>query len=177
MKQTQGKTHVFLTGERGAGKSWTVRRAAEITGRPCYGFVTRFEDGARQGAALYMAPPAEAEETDEAYKVAERRDGRLCPIPGRFDEVGTALLSEARKHPEGLILMDECGYLEEDATRFRQEIRRCLDGGIPVLGVLRKGREWHAEIRNHPRVAVLEIEPGDHEALAEKIAGMLEANT
>ena len=93
MKQTQGKTHVFLTGDRGTGKSWTVRRAAEITGRPCYGFVTHFAGSDRQ--ALYMAPPAEVNTDDEAHKVAERRDGRMRPLPGKFDEVGTALLSQA----------------------------------------------------------------------------------
>ena len=51
VNQLQGKTHVFLTGDRGAGKSWIARRAAEKTGRPCYGFVTRFSAGARQAAA------------------------------------------------------------------------------------------------------------------------------
>ena len=42
--------------------------------------------------------------TDEAHKVAERADGRIRPLPGRFDALGTALLAEARRHPEGLIL-------------------------------------------------------------------------
>ena len=171
VNQLQGKTHVFLTGDRGAGKSWIARRAAELTGRPCYGFVTRF-DGERK--ALYMTAPAEAERPDEAHRVAERRNGRMRQIGGRFDEVGTALLAEARKHPEGLILMDECGHLEKDAARFRQEILRCLDGGIPVLGVLRKGQEWHREILDHPRTAVVEIGPCDPEKLAEEIARTLE---
>lgn len=173
MNQLQGKTHIFLTGERGVGKSWTVRRAAEITGRMCYGFVTRFPGGERQGAILYMVPPMEAETADESHKVAERRNGRMQPLPGRFDEVGSALLAEARKHPEGLIMMDECGHLEKDALRFRQEILRCLDGDIPVLGVLRRGQEWHREILNHPRVAVLNADGQDHEALAARIAEAL----
>ena len=162
----QRRLHVFLRGDRGSGKTWTVRRAAELTGRPCCGFVTFFADG-----DLYMAAPLD---TEAAQKVAERRDGKMRPLPGTFDEAGTALLSEARKHPEGLILMDECGHLEKEEARFRQEILRCLDGDIPVLGVLRKGQDWHREIENHPRVTVLGMEEGDHEALAEKIAGMLE---
>ena len=136
-------------------------------------FKTRFKGGERQGAILYMVPPMEAETADESHKVAERRNGRMQPLPGRFDEVGSALLAEARKHPEGLIMMDECGHLEKDALRFRQEILRCLDGDIPVLGVLRRGQEWHREILNHPRVAVLNADGQDHEALAARIAEAL----
>ncbi len=174
MTQNRGKTHVFLTGDRGSGKSWIVRQAAERTGRPCYGFLTRFAGRDRLASALYMVPPAEPGMTDEAHKVAERADGRIRPLPGRFDALGTALLAEARRHPEGLILMDECGHLEKDAAAFRQEILRCLDGGIPVLGVLRKGQDWHAEIRNHPRVTVLDVEGEEPETLARRIARMLE---
>ena len=40
MEHIPGKIHVFLTGERGIGKSSAVRRAAELDGRPWHGFIT-----------------------------------------------------------------------------------------------------------------------------------------
>ena len=36
-------------------------------------------------------------------------------------------------------------------------IRACLDGDIPVLGVLRKDQAWHECIRSHPSVRVLTV--------------------
>lgn len=173
MKQFQGKTHVFLTGERGAGKSRTALRAAEMSGRPCYGFLTRFGGENRQRSALYMVPPYAPEQMDEAHLAAVRKDGRMRALPGRFDLLGTALLREAEAHPEGLILMDELGHLEKDAKDFQAEIQRCLDGEIPVIGVLRRDQAWHRFILEHPRVLVLTVNEEDRKAQAEKIAAWL----
>ena len=46
--------HVFLTGDRQVGKSRAVRRAAELTGRPLKGFLTRFLTAERGSSSLYM---------------------------------------------------------------------------------------------------------------------------
>ena len=53
--------------------------------------------------------------------------------PEVFDGLGVELL---RAQPGSLILMDELGFLEQDAAAFRREVLRCLDGSIPVLAVI-----------------------------------------
>ncbi len=149
--------HVFLTGDKGCGKSWAVRQTAELLGRPCFGFVTRFDGLDRHASSLYLLPASTAEQTDRMHLAAFWQDGKLQPILECFDIFGTALLAEARTHPEGLILMDECGRLEKEAYVFQKEILQCLDGDIPVLGVLRKDQPWHDFIKSHPRVRVITI--------------------
>lgn len=149
--------HVFLIGDKGCGKSWAVRRAAELLGRPCFGFITRFEGPDRHSSSLYLLPASAPEQMDKAHLAACWQDGKLQPVPGVFDTLGAALLAEARMHPEGLILMDECGRIEKDAMVFRQEILCCLDGNIPVLGVLRRDQPWHEFIKAHPYVRVLTL--------------------
>ena len=169
--------HVFLTGDKGCGKSWAVRRTAELFGRPCYGFITRFEGPDRHSSSLYLLPASAPEQIDTAHLAACWHNGKLQPVPGCFDTLGAALLAEARMHPEGLILMDECGRIEKDATVFQQEILHCLDGDIPVLGVLRRDQPWHEFIKSHPRVRVLEITGMASESLPEQVIKELKENT
>ena len=149
--------HVFLTGDRQIGKSRAVRRVTEAMGLPSYGFRTQFLTKERGASSLYMVSPQGEPTLDEAHMVAELRDGKMRPLTERFDDLGGALLREARQHPEGLILMDECGRLEKNALEFQKEILACLDGNTPVLGVLRKDQSWHDFIKNHPKVRVITV--------------------
>lgn len=149
--------HVFLTGDKGCGKSWTVRKTAELLGRPCFGFITLFNGPDRHTSSLYLLPASASEQAEEMHLAAFWQDGKLQPVPECFDTFGAALLAEARVHPEGLILMDECGRLEKEAFVFQKEIFQCLEGDIPVLGVLRKDQPWHDFIKSHPRVRIITI--------------------
>ena len=165
--------HVFLTGERGIGKSWAIQRAVTLLGRTPYGFLTRFQTGQDGTASLHMISPSGEERMNEENRIALRREGRMVLLPERFDILSTGLLQAAGLHPEGVILMDECGYLEAESDQFHREILRCLDGDIPVLGVLRMHQPWHAFIKNHPRVRVFSVTLENRDALPRKVAETL----
>ncbi len=162
--------HVFLIGERGIGKSRAIRNAVKLIGRPPYGFLTRFREGDPDSSGLCMVPPACPDRTDDTHLIALRQDGRMKLLPDRFEYLASSLLQEARSHPEGIILMDECGHLEAHLDRFHREILKCLDGDIPVLGALRLDQPWHALIRNHPGVRVFPVTAENRDALPERIA-------
>ncbi len=166
--------HVFLTGDRQIGKSRAVRAASEALGRPLAGFWTRFLTRERGSSSLYMVPADREELLDEEHMVAVLEDGRMRALTERFDTLGVQLLREARACLGRLILMDECGHLERNALLFQREIRLCLDGENPVLGVLRKDQSWHDFIKNHPRVRVLTVTEENREGLAERVAALLE---
>jgi len=165
--------HVFLTGEKQIGKTRALNRAVELINLPCYGFRTRFLTRERGSSSLYMLPAEDLTLTDEAHMVGLLSEGRMHPLRERFDTLGVDLLREARRHPEGLILMDECGHLEKEALLFQREILACLDGDIPVLGVLRKGQAWHDFIRSHPRVCVLTVDEENRGGMAEQVVSLL----
>ena len=165
--------HVFLTGDRGSGKSWLVSRISAELKLPCRGFVTRFLEQDRHGASLYMFPASGPALPDEEHLVARRIGGSMQAVPERFDTLGVQLLRDARCHPGSLILMDECGFLEREALSFQQEILRCLEDRNPVFGVLRANQPWHAFIKEHPRVAVFTVTEENREDLAERILPIL----
>ena len=106
---------------------------------------------------MIVCPLLHRRRSEEMHLAAFWQDGKLQPVPECFDTSGAALLAEARAHPEGLILMDECGRLEKEAFVFQKEIFQCLEGDIPVLGVLRKDQPWHDFIKSHPRVRIITI--------------------
>ncbi len=158
--------HFFLTGERGVGKSQALRQAVTLSELPPFGFVTRFMDsGDGFFPSLYMMPPSWSGPAEDGYRIAVRREGRMVLLPEQFDSLSTALLREARTHPEGVILMDECGHLEKDRLPFHREIARCLDQDVPVLGVLRLNQPWHSFIIHHPKVRVITVTPENRDSL------------
>lgn len=161
--------HVFVTGERQIGKSVVIQRAVSLLGLPAYGFLTRFHGG----DSLYMAAPSRAGRPDSADRIAFRNQGRIELMGDSFDRIAVGLLREARAHPEGIILMDECGHLESGRIRFLQEVLHCLDGEIPVLGALRLGQLWHEPIKTHSRVRVFTVTLENRDSLPAQIAQVL----
>ena len=168
--------HVFLTGERQIGKSRALNRAAELSGLRLAGFRTRFLTRERGSSSLYMLPAASDGPLDEYHTVARLEEGRMRPLTERFDTLGAEILRNSRQEAGALILMDECGHLEKNAMVFQQEIRNCLDGETPVLGILRKDQPWHDFIKRHPKVTVLEVTKDNRNEVAEKILELLEAD-
>ena len=168
--------HVFLTGDRQIGKSRALNGALDLIGMPVYGFRTRFLTRERGSSSLYMTPANNPEELSESAMVACLQDGKMRPLTERFDTLGAALLREARRHPEGVILMDECGHLEKNAQVFQNEIQACLDGDIPVLGVLRRDQPWHDFIKRHPKVLVLTVDEQNRVDMAERVAALIRQN-
>lgn len=162
--------HVFLTGDLQCGKSYAIARVLEKMNRPVYGFKTLFTDRGNNNKALYMLPADGSLSPCPEQVVTQFVDGRPQPLTERFNQIGTALLTEAQRHPEGLILMDECSRFERDALDFQQEIFNCLDGDIPVLGVVRlNAAGWVDDIRNHPNVKLLTVTLENRDGIPDEI--------
>lgn len=162
--------HVFLTGELQCGKSTAITRVLSRITRPVFGFKTLFTDRSNDNKALYMLPAFSSLAPSPEQAVAQFYDGKPVPLTERFDMIGSALLQEAQRHPEGIILMDECSRFERDALLFQQEIFRCLDGDIPVLGVVRHNAAgWADQIRNHPNVKLLTVTKENRDSIPDEI--------
>ena len=132
---------VFLTGQRGVGKSTALRRALAGCGLRIGGFMTDFgETRYAEDKTLWLLPWGE-EPDFSAGEVCARMgpEGRLVR-PEVFDGLGAALLRDSAHDPAcGLILMDELGFLEAEAARFRAAVLSVLAGPKPVMGVVRQG--------------------------------------
>ena len=116
---------IFLTGERGVGKSTALRRALHGCGLGVGGFMTDF-GGSRyeENKILRLLPWAEEPDFSAGETCALLGPGGRQVFPEVFDDLGSRLLlSAAGDDACDLILLDELGFLEADAGRFRAAVR------------------------------------------------------
>ena len=164
--------HIFLTGPKHIGKSTTIQKIVGLLGKATPlslgGFLTYW--GGDDGACLYIA---DAGGHSAPVLAATRGDSGTVLRPQAFDVQGAALLRETQGAQ--LILMDELGFLEKDCTVFQQSVLACLEGGIPVLGVLRDGHIlWHEPIKAHRHVAVYEVGLENRDRLPALVASVIQ---
>ncbi len=170
--------HIFLTGDVQSGKSTVLDKvASQLTGR-IGGF--RSGSGSQRHEAdrqLYLWDVMDEPVCDAAHQVARiAPDGRTA-FPERFDALGCDALRRAKEAGVDWILMDECGFLERDATEFQAEVLRTLDGDIPVLGVVRlRSSGWTDAIRTHPKVTLITVTEENRDALPGQILALLHPN-
>ena len=159
--------HIFLTGAVQVGKSTIITKVMYSSGLTVGGFRTSFgPDRGEPDRLLYLYAAGEPPALDEPHGVVRFVNRIPVPIPGRFEALGIPLLRRARAHA-GLILMDECGFLESDAVAFQAEILKTLDGETPVLAAVknRMDVEFLRQVCAHPRAEVVPINPENREEL------------
>lgn len=160
----QPVTHIFLTGDTQVGKSTIIRRW--IAAHPTFrigGFRTVAGPREPDGCDSIHIIPAAGKTPLTADNRVLRRGGdvwshgrRVQPFLPVFDTVGAALLADPAAYD--LILMDEVGIQEDGAEQFRRAVLACLDGEIPILGVVRDlpGTLTNA-VRRHPNTRLVTV--------------------
>jgi len=170
--------HIFLQGQRGIGKSTVILKTLELisagTGLTLGGFFTW--KGSADDLNVYMKP-ANPDKVGEKYLLAswDPVNGRLLCDGQGFEHDGVRLLSESKN--ADLIIMDELGYLESKATRFKNAVMDTLAGRATVLGVLRSGDvPWLDDIKKDPGVKLFDVDEKTRGILPRELVSELGAS-
>lgn len=100
--------------------------------------------------------------------------GRVIRVnPDVFNSIGCALVKGVGKDGDGMIVMDEIGYMEDEAEDFCAAVREAFDGDIPVLASIK--RTEHASrhidtILHHPRTNVFMLTKSNREEVYAKVS-------
>jgi len=167
--------HIFLQGPRNVGKSTVIRKTLDIlTEREPLklgGFFT-WKSGA-DDPYVYLQSARHSGEK-EVYRVAgfdENKGGFVSYIEA-FEKEGVRLIKESKDAE--LIVMDELGYLESGAPKFKKAVLDAVAGDIPIFGVLRLGDvPWHADIKSSPLVSLFDVNEKNRDTLPRELARML----
>jgi len=157
--------HILICGEPGVGKSTLIERLLQHTQRKVYGFITeRLTTGGGGIGEVYIHP---ANRKERQY-TADNMVGTCGAFgatgnPAVFDSVGIALL----KAPlEGVLLMDELGFMESEALVFCEKVLYALDGGTPVLAAVKtRQTPFLQEVRGHQNARLYQITPDNRDTL------------
>ena len=157
--------HILICGERGVGKSTLIRRLLAESTLPVGGFVTRRLPQA-DGDGMFpiylhaAALPPEERPYDPEHLVGTCDSRRSVRYPEAFDRLGRS----------SLLLMDELGFLENDAHRFQAAVLAALDGNTPVLAAVKPAdTDFLRRVRQHPCGEVFYITPESREALYQRL--------
>ncbi len=159
--------HLFLTGEKQIGKSTVLRRL--LAGRTAVtgGFLT-VRLRTPEGGAVYMLRAGREEACSPENLLFTKRKGIPSVIPGRFEALGCAILRE--RVDCDLLIMDELGPAESEAAAFQRAVLDCLDGNVPIYGVLQQGESAFLEtIRQHPAVRLITVTEENRDRLPEAL--------
>ena len=148
--------HLFLTGDKGVGKS-TLARCLLAGHTPC-GFRTVRVTGVLDRPSVHLLPAVGG--VPSAENLLFYCGAYSCE---RFDTLGTAAL---RDRDGDVLLMDELGFLERDAHRFQEAVLAALRGDQPVLAAVKNRNDPFLQaVRGVPGVRVLYITRENREGL------------
>lgn len=169
--------HLFLTGEKGVGKSTLLQRALGGYQGRVGGLRTLRTDACCPGGwSVHLFGPGE-EPVPSADNLLFVCGGPQNDTPGRFDRLGCRALQRSAGCP--LLVLDELGPHEARAAEFRQAVLALLDGGTPILGVLQApAAAFWPELLQHPEAALLEItrRNRDREEVLEQIRAIIKSS-
>ena len=164
--------HILICGRRQVGKSTLVERLLAEINLPVYGVITKSmvkrEDGFHE---IYMFRA-----NDKDRIISEENHLADCDAVHRkvnlniFETLGVQYLNEVKS--DGIIVMDELGFMEADAKAFCSRVLEILDGDIPVIATAKSTHpnvDFLNRVRNHPNVDLYMIDENNRDELYEQL--------
>lgn len=165
-----GRKHILICGEVGAGKSTLIQKLLKQTNRPLYGFVTKRLDADETGFhPIYIHPAGAIERTHAEDNMIGTCDTKIHNINTEtFNTLGVNYL---KAEPDGLIVMDELGFMEAEAEQFVKAVFAALDGDIPVIAAVKARFDvaFLNAIRAHKNANLFTITKENREALYQEL--------
>ena len=170
------RKHILICGEVGAGKSTLISRLLEQNTRPVYGFVTKRLEAEENGFhPIYIHPAGAKKRIWSEENLVGTCDRKTHNINlAIFNTRGVEYL-QAR--PDGVIVMDELGFMESAAEPFVRAVFRALDGDVPVIAAV-KARfdvDFLNRVRAHENCELYEITKENREELFQKLLPVIRA--
>lgn len=162
-KPRDHRKHLFLTGPKRVGKSTVLARLLDGRDWNLGGFRTcRIPTEA--GCSVHMVSPGTQPVFTPDNQLFWKIGDTVHQDPSAFDRLGRACLADCRNCD--LILMDELGPNEARAAEFQQLVLDCLDGDIPVYGILQLAdSEFLDKIKARPDVHLLTVTEENRDGL------------
>ncbi|MBE5997569.1 MAG: hypothetical protein E7240_09545 [Lachnospiraceae bacterium] len=172
------KKHILICGHRNAGKTTLINSLMEKIKVPVYGFQTSTVQTDPDGTHhIYMYPAGKVDgRMEESNHIGDCNTVERTVNLSVFDELGAKLIDDAK--PDGVLVMDEIGFMEIGSERFCDAVLGALDGDIPVLATVKDtdfGAEFLDRVRQHPGAELIMLTPENREEVKQRAEEILSA--
>jgi len=173
------KRHILIVGERHVGKSTLIRKLLAQTSRSVCGFITKSLPADETGFHPIYIHPAAQPEADRVYtpeNLIGTCDTKIHNInQSAFDTFGVEYLSGLPE--DGIVVMDELGFMEASSEAFTSRVLEVLDGEIPVLAAVttRTDIDFLNTVRAHPNALVFTLTEENRNILFDMLLPILQA--
>ena len=168
--------HILICGKRNSGKTELFERLLAACRMPVYGFSTGIRNTRPDGYhEIYMFP---AGQTDGPC--TENNHIGDCNMQERtvhlevFNTLGLKLLEA---NPDGIVAMDELGFMESRAPAFCERVLELLDGEIPILATVKAGGPemgFLDRVHHHPNARMVRVTRDNVELLYAELLPVIE---
>ena len=151
---------ILLIGRRRSGRSSMIRALLQGISAPVFGYETVTmacrADGYHE---IYLYPYGQKlREKREENHAGDCNTRQRVVFTQVFDRLGSRCLTG---NNDGILVLDEIGFMESGAADFCQTVLGCLSGPLPVLAAVRAGIEtpFLQQVTGHPNVRCFDMDP------------------
>lgn len=164
--------HILIVGSNGVGKSTLIRSLLSGLNCPVYGVITKKEAPNADGfSPVYMHRYGEPRRYTSDNLIGLCRERHSVAYPEAFDRFAKTM----RFPHDGVIVFDELGFMESNASVFTKAVLDTLDCAPLVIAAVRdKPTPFLDAVRSHPRAQVFRIDEQNRNALFETLSGLLQ---
>ena len=167
-KMSTEKKHILLEGERNVGKSALISRLLKEKGLPVYGFYTDTIEAEEEGfhdIFIHNAHEPDNVVWEEKNQIGSCNGSIHKTREEKFESLGVEYLSDVRD--DGIILMDELGFMEQNSPKFMARVLELMDGDIHIIASIkhRDDIEFMNKLRAKPKAEVFKINRDNCEEL------------
>lgn len=167
--------HALIVGARGVGKSTLIRRVREELGKPVFGFETKKETTLEDpvlGSPVYLYPAGMPHQQTPENLVGYCKNHHFSSMAEVFDRFAPQLHRPiSRDH---IVVLDELGFMEAQATAFCEAVLSLLDGESPVIAAVKdKDVPFLNTVRAHKNCRCFFITPENRDELFPQVLAFL----
>ena len=166
--------NIFLTGPVQIGKTTALNAFLNNFHGTIGGFKTFPVVQSNEKIGFSMKAINLSDSAMTAFISKKNEEGNWMPVLETFDDLGVKILKKALEDKVDLIIMDELGFLEENAHLFQKAVYECLDSEMPVLGVIKKANSGFLnKLRERKDLEIFEVNEENRDEIPNKIYKIL----
>lgn len=159
--------HILIVGSNGVGKSTLIRKLISGLSVPVYGMITKKESEGSDGfCPVYIHRCGEPRRFSPENLIGKCKSGCSKAFPDAFDRFADKL-----DFPyDGVIVLDELGFLESNSPVFTGAVLRLFDQAPLLIAAVRdKQTPFLDAVRAHPRAVCYPISEQNRDALTAQL--------